>query len=194
LRGDLLAEDRGGARRVPQCERGAGVGEDAVVDAVGVLVRARDVVDRVAAVGVRVYATGPELRVALEQRPVVPQPGGVAGGEVVLPDGKCDVALQVDLREAVRWVPAVAFLEVARPGPVPGIEQALEAVLERVRPGARQRLAPILDDRLGYVGMEGEKAGIHPRLRIPEDEPGVVVAAQASGGDAVVVAGANARP
>ena len=120
---------------------------------------------------------------------------GVPGGEVVLPDGERDVALQVDLRQAVRRIPAVALVEVARAGAVPGVEQPRGSrSLRGVVRGPGQGLAAVLDDRLGHVGMEGEQARVHPRLRVPEDEPGVVVAAQPGRGDAVVVAGADARP
>src|SRR6185312_16255229 len=102
-------------------------GVDAVVDAVAVLVRAGDVVDRVGAVRVRGHPTGPELGDAAEHRPAVPaQPGRVAGGQVVLPDRESDVALEVDLGDAVRRVHAVALRrQITAAGAVPRVEQAL---------------------------------------------------------------------
>ena len=80
------------------------------------------------------------------------------------------------------------------PAPFHGKKQALVVVFDaRSSRAAGDRLWPVLDDRLGDVGVEREQARVHPRLRVPEDQARVVVAAQAGRRDAVVIAGADAR-
>ena len=194
LLGGGLAEHLRGPRRVAQRGGGAGVGEDGVVDAVAVLVGTGGVVDRVAAVGVPGDAAGPELRDALQQGPpAAAQPGGVLRRQVVVPRGQGDVSLQMDLRPAVGRIDAVALGgKVARAGARPRVEEALEAEPRGVGPGAAHRLVAVLQHRARDVRMQEQEAGVHPGLGVPEDQPGVVVAAQAGGPHAVALALARA--
>ena len=96
----------------------------------------------------------------------------------------------------MRRVPAVALLvEVAGAGAVPREEAALVAVLARVVPRARERLAAVLDDRLGDVRVHAAAGSGTSTSRRPRRSGRRSCRCSGRPGEMLSsVAGADARP